>query len=101
MDGRPGPTAAAAWQLSLVIPAYNEEAVIGRAIAEADEALARLTPTYEILIVDDGSRDATAAVAAAAARDRPHVRLLRHATNRGYGAALRTGFEAARCDRVA
>jgi dolichol-phosphate mannosyltransferase len=99
MDGRRGPTEPADWSLSLVIPAYNEEAVIAQAVAEADAALSRLTRAYEILVVDDGSGDGTAR--AVAAQNRPHVRLLRHPTNRGYGAALRTGFEAARFDRVA
>jgi dolichol-phosphate mannosyltransferase len=87
--------------LSLVIPAYNEAAGIAAAIAEADDALAALTTTYEVLIVDDGSSDTTFAAASEAARERPNVRVLQHTTNRGYGAALRTGFEAARCDLVA
>ncbi len=94
MDG-PGPC------LSLILPAYNEEASLRQAIAEADEALARLCADYEILIVDDGSQDATAAIAADEAAWRPHVRLHRHAENKGYGAALRTGFEASRCQLVA
>ena len=88
-------------RLSLVLPAFNEEAGVRQAVAEADEALARLTDDYEILVVDDGSRDGTAAVVAEEAAARPHVRLLRHEKNRGYGAALRTGFEAARFEFVA
>ena len=51
-------------RLSLVLPAYNEEAGIRQAIIEADDALAALFDDYEILVVDDGGRDATAAVAA-------------------------------------
>src|SRR5579871_2316425 len=94
MDGRDG-------SLSLIIPAYNEAGNIARAIAEADEALPGMVGAYEILVVDDGSRDDTAQVVAQAAATRPAVRLLRHPTNRGYGAALRTGFEAARFERVA
>src|SRR5205823_6696403 len=74
---------------------------IREAITEADDALAQLADNYEILIVDDGSRDDTAAIVLDEAAQRPHVRLLQHETNRGYGAALRTGFEAARFDRVA
>jgi dolichol-phosphate mannosyltransferase len=89
------------WSLSLIIPAYNEAAGIGLALQEADRALAHLARDYEILVVDDGSDDSTAQVVAAAMQRLPHVRLLRHATNRGYGAALRTGLEAARCERVA
>lgn len=87
--------------LSLVIPAFNEEAGIANAIAEADDALARIGDDYEILIVDDGSRDRTFDVASEAARIRGRVRVIRHEVNRGYGAALRTGFEAARGERVA
>jgi len=99
MDGRTNP--AAGRRLSLVLPAFNEEAGVRQAVVEADEALAALTDDYEILVVDDGSRDATAAVVAELTTVRPRVRLLRHETNRGYGAALRTGFEAARFDLVA
>jgi dolichol-phosphate mannosyltransferase len=87
--------------LSLVLPAYNEAAGIALAIAEADQALASLGYSYEILMVDDGSRDGTMRTAALAAVGRPRVRLLQHAHNQGYGAALRTGFEAARGQLVA
>jgi dolichol-phosphate mannosyltransferase len=86
-------------RLSLVIPAFNEAAVIGRAVAEADAALAGLFAEYEILVVDDGSADDTAEIVRATGR--PAVRLIKHETNRGYGAALRTGFAAARFDLVA
>src|SRR5260370_13597265 len=88
-------------RLSLVMPAYNEAAGICQAVAEADAALAELTADYEILVVDDGSRDGTSALVAEEAARRPHVRLLRHSVNRGYGAALRTGFAAAQFERVA
>jgi dolichol-phosphate mannosyltransferase len=97
MEGREGHRP---WQLSLVVPAFNEEEVIRQAVIEADTALAALCSDYEVLIVDDGSKDATAATVEAEAAKRPHVRLLRHGTNRGYGAALRTGFTAARFDLV-
>lgn len=101
MDGHVKEAAAAQYTLSLVLPAYNEAEGIAQAVIEADDALAALAGEYEVLVVDDGSRDGTAAVVAELARGRPHVRLLRHESNQGYGAALRTGFEAARYDRVA
>ena len=88
-------------RLSLVIPAHDEQAGLRQAILEADAALTRLCEDYEILVVDDGSRDDTPAIVASEAAVRPRVRLLRHATNLGYGAALRTGFEAARHELVA
>lgn len=87
--------------LSLILPAYNEEAGIRAAVAEADDALAQLADDYEVLVVDDGSRDDTAAAVLAEAAARPRVRLIRHEGNRGYGAALRSGFEAARFGLVA
>jgi 4-amino-4-deoxy-L-arabinose transferase-like glycosyltransferase len=81
--------------VSLVLPALNEQEVIQQAIAEADDALRDLVDDYEILVVDDGSSDQTRSLAEAEARQRPHVRVLAHESNRGYGAALRTGFQAA------
>jgi dolichol-phosphate mannosyltransferase len=88
-------------RLSLVIPAYNEAAVIAQAVREAEDALAELFAEYEILVIDDGSIDDTAAVVEELLPDTPHTHLLRHGTNRGYGAALRTGFEAARFELIA
>ena len=85
--------------LSLVMPAYNESAAIELAAREAHAALAGLGIPFEILIVDDGSRDSTAHIVSHL--DLPSVVLVRHAANLGYGAALRTGFEAARADWVA
>ena len=81
--------------ITLVLPAYNEQAGIAEAIREADEALAELTSDYEILVVDDGSRDATAAIAEGESLARRNVRVLRQPRNLGYGAALRRGFQAA------
>ncbi len=87
--------------LSLVIPAYNEEAGITEAVLEAEHALPWLVSAYEILVVDDGSSDGTSDRVRELSQQRSRVRLLRHPRNRGYGAALRTGFEAARYERVA
>jgi 4-amino-4-deoxy-L-arabinose transferase-like glycosyltransferase len=97
----PAPFGEKRWRLSLVLPAYNEETGIRQAIEEACAALDELTNAYEVLVVDDGSCDGTAARVAEVAAQRRQVRLLRHPVNRGYGAALRTGFAAARFERVA
>ncbi len=81
--------------ISLVLPALNEREVIAQAIAEADEALSGITDDYEIVVVDDGSTDTTRQVVAQEALKYPAVRLVVHERNRGYGAALRSGFAAA------
>jgi dolichol-phosphate mannosyltransferase len=101
MDGCQTQAVRTHGSLSLIIPAYNEAAGIRTALQEADRALAKVARDYEILVVDDGSSDGTSHIVAETARALPRIRLLRHAENRGYGAALRTGFEAARCERVA
>lgn len=87
--------------LSLILPAYNEAAGIAETVLEADDALGKFARDYEIIVVDDGSRDATATIVAGLAVSRPHIKVVQHETNRGYGAALRTGFEAARGDLIA
>jgi glycosyltransferase involved in cell wall biosynthesis len=80
--------------LSVVLPAYNEEENILPIVERALEVLPDLTPDFEVLLVDDGSTDRTAAVATELVHEHyPRVRLLRHTRNIGYGAAIRTGFE--------
>lgn len=87
--------------LSLILPAYNEAAGIAEAVLEADDALAKFARDYEIIVVDDGSWDDTASIVNRLAVSRPTIRVFQHQINRGYGAALRTGFEAARGDLIA
>lgn len=88
------------YRLSMILPAFNEEANIEQAMAEVTAVGERLCSEHEIIVVDDGSADRTAPlVRAAAARD-PRVRLVQHDHNRGYGEALRTGFLASRLDLV-
>ena len=86
--------------LTLVLPAFNEQEVIGQAIREADEALAGIADDYEILVVDDGCTDQTAAIVEREMLVRPAVRLLRQPKNLGYGAALARGFREASKDLV-
>jgi len=86
--------------LSICIPVYNEEGAVAETLQRClaiRDALDRCgVPDLEIIAVDDGSRDGTAAIIAR----HPEVRLIRHETNRGYGAALKTGFAAARHDLI-
>jgi glycosyltransferase involved in cell wall biosynthesis len=87
--------------ISAVLPAYNEEAVIAETVRRTVSALTGLgVADFEILVIDDGSSDATAARASTAEAPARHVRVVSHPRNRGYGAALRTGFEAATREAV-
>lgn len=78
--------------LSIIFPTFNEEAALGDDLDDTRRALEATTLRYEIIVVDDGSRDATAAIA----RARPWVRLVQHPFNRGNGAARTTGVRHAR-----
>jgi glycosyltransferase involved in cell wall biosynthesis len=87
--------------LSLVLPAYNEDANIARAVRDAAAAGQSLVGDHEVVVVDDGSRDRTAAVLEELARELgPRLVVVRHARNRGYGAALRSGFATTRGELV-
>ena len=82
--------------LSVVIPAYNEAAGIGPTLCELGRVLSSAGIDHELVVVDDGSQDATAQAVGDLTRDLPQLRLVRHAVNRGYGAALKTGILASR-----
>jgi glycosyltransferase involved in cell wall biosynthesis len=86
--------------VSFVLPAFNEEENITRAIDATLDVAHRCCSSFEVIVVDDGSSDRTAALVEAAAAANPEVRLVRHPTNMGYGQALRSGFAAATLDFV-
>ncbi len=86
--------------LSVFFPAYNDSGTIASLVISALKAAGRLTADHEVLIIDDGSRDATPEIADELARVYPQVRVIHHPVNRGYGGALRTGFEQAAKDYV-
>jgi glycosyltransferase involved in cell wall biosynthesis len=87
--------------LSLVLPAFNEDGNIARAVRDAAAAAAPLVGDYEVVVVDDGSRDRTAAVLEGLAAELgSRLFVVRHERNRGYGAALRSGFAATRGELV-
>jgi glycosyltransferase involved in cell wall biosynthesis len=83
-------------ELSLFYPMYNEAENLDEAVRRARELLPRVARTYEIILVDDGSRDATGVKADASVAADPLVRVLHHEVNRGYGAALQSGIRASR-----
>jgi glycosyltransferase involved in cell wall biosynthesis len=80
--------------LSISFPAYNEAANIGAAIEDAVRVASGLTDDFEVIVVDDGSRDRTAEVVREYAARYPQVRLIEHAVNQGYGAAVYDGLVA-------
>jgi glycosyltransferase involved in cell wall biosynthesis len=86
--------------VSFVLPAYNEEENITRAIEDTVAVASRHSSAFEVIVVDDGSSDRTAELVEACSSQHPEVRLVRHTTNMGYGQALRSGFSDARLDFV-
>jgi glycosyltransferase involved in cell wall biosynthesis len=97
-----GSTAARVTRLSYFFPAHNEEANLESLVREALETLPSLADRFEVIAVDDGSKDATAAIADSLTAANPGVvRAVHHSTNLGYGAALRSGFGAANFELVA
>lgn len=89
-------------ELSLFFPCHNEADNLEGLVSDALAALPALATTYEVILVDDGSRDETALVAERLVQQHAGVvRLVRHEVNRGYGGALRSGFAAAQYDYLA
>ena len=81
--------------ISVFFPAFNDEATIAALVKDALEVLPQLTDDYEVIVVNDGSTDATRAVLDELAATTPKFKVVHHSKNQGYGAALRTGFAAA------
>jgi len=86
--------------LSVFFPAYNDSGTIASMVIRAVQAAEALTPDYEVIVVNDGSVDATAEIADELARTYPRVRVIHHPKNRGYGGALQTGFRSATKDWI-
>lgn len=83
-------------ELSYFFPAHNEEENIQPMVAAALEYLPTVASAFEVIVVNDGSHDRTKEIAEGLAAHHPEVRVVNHEQNRGYGGALRSGFEAAR-----
>lgn len=88
------------YSISVVLPAYNEEANIGTMVMDVVKTMEAIPSDFEIVVVDDGSRDGTAEIVRGLSARFPQVRLVQHPTNQGYGAAVYTGFINARKELV-
>ncbi len=86
--------------ISAFFPAYNDAGTIQRVVNDASETLQRLTDDYEITVVDDGSADETGDICDSLAAADSRITVIHHGKNRGYGAALRSGFARARKELV-
>ncbi|NLF01121.1 MAG: glycosyltransferase family 2 protein [Anaerolineales bacterium] len=82
-------------ELSVFMPAYNEADNVERAVQQVSQVAQTLGIDYEIIVVNDGSRDDTGDVVRSLLGQVPHLRLVEHYPNRGYGGALKAGFAAA------
>ena len=99
-NDRNGTHSPAPVTLSVIFPAFNEEANIRHTVEAARLVLPKLAQTWEIILVNDGSRDATTPICDELAEQYPEVRAIHHTDNRGYGAALKSGILAARYDFI-
>jgi len=81
------------YSLSVILPAYNEKAAIAGTVQGVVTTLADRLEDFEVIVVNDGSKDQTKAIVQEIAAADPRVRLINHAENQGYGAALVSGFE--------
>lgn len=87
--------------LTLFFPAYNEEENVGPLVQEALEVLPKVARTFEIIVVNDGSRDRTKEIADQLSAEHPGVvKAIHHSPNRGYGGAVKSGLEGARYEWV-
>jgi glycosyltransferase involved in cell wall biosynthesis len=83
------------FSVSIALPAYNEEANIEPQVQAVIQTFKPVTPDFEVIVVNDGSRDQTGAKVRALMSQYPNVRLVEHLKNLGYGAAVYSGFTAA------
>lgn len=87
--------------LTVFFPAYNDAGTIASLVVRAVQVAGTLTPDFEVVVINDGSRDATPQILDDLAAHYPgQVRVVHHARNRGYGGALRSGFATATKDFV-
>lgn len=88
-------------ELSVFFPAYNEEKNIKSTVTKAAKILSKVAKIWEIIVVNDGSKDKTGEIVEKLIEKEKRIRMITHTPNRGYGAALKTGFYNARYEWIA
>lgn len=88
------------YSISVILPAYNEEAIIQKTISSVEQSLKNWTDDFEIVVVNDGSKDHTKTIIEQLAQKDAHIHVLNHVVNKGYGSALVSGFSAIQKDLV-
>lgn len=88
-------------ELSVFFPVYNEEANIERTVKRAKKVLQKVAREWEIVIVNDGSRDRSLEIAEKLANEDARIRVVNHLKNRGYGGAFKSGLYAAKYEWIA
>lgn len=83
------------YSISVFFPCYNDSGSIAGLVEEADKILKRIARDYEIIVIDDGSKDESRKILNNLERQNPKLKLIFHKKNMGYGGALRSGFKAA------
>ena len=95
-----GAEQAAPRSLTVFFPAYNDSGTIASLVISALQSASKLTPDYEVIVVNDGSSDSTAQILRELERVYPQLKIITHDVNRGYGGALRSGFANASKDVI-
>lgn len=86
--------------LSFFFPAYNEQLNLPKLIEQADRVASKVAKRYELIVINDGSTDKTIETVTQLIKKYPHLRIVSHAENQGYGAALKTGLHESRYEWI-
>lgn len=87
-------------EISVFFPAYNEESNLINTVTKAEKVLEEVAKKWEIIIVNDGSKDDTLKIANKLAKNNKNIRVINHSSNRGYGAALKSGLYGSRYNLI-
>lgn len=87
-------------EISVFFPAYNEEENIAKTVASSVKVLEKIAGKYEVIVVDDGSKDSTSQIVKDLITKNKHIRLVQHFPNRGYGETIKTGFKESKYDII-